>query len=104
MQLARQDVALPAARAWLEPPRSLCSLWGLKTHVAPSLCSVTAPAGVAAFYSFIKTINSKTQEITEEVQSADIVYYIMERRQGLRFGLLPCRSARACARRIVYHV
>jgi len=30
-------------RAWLEPPRSLCSLWGLKAHAFP--------AGVAAFRS-----------------------------------------------------
>ncbi|OED31629.1 hypothetical protein BHE17_03405 [Planococcus maritimus] len=44
MQLARQDVALPAARAWLEPPQSLRSLRGLKTHAIP--------AGVAAFRFF----------------------------------------------------
>jgi len=30
-------------RAWLEPPRSLRSLWGLKAHAIP--------AGVAAFRS-----------------------------------------------------
>jgi hypothetical protein len=30
-------------RVWLEPPRSLRSLWGLKAH--------TIPAGVAAFRS-----------------------------------------------------